>query len=85
MRYEITVKGTLDPGWSDWFTGLSVIVEAGPDGRPLTVLAGEIGDQAALRGILTQLWDLNLTLVSLTCIDAQEESDEPDLYLTPGR
>jgi hypothetical protein len=85
MRYEITVKGTLDPGWADWLTGMSVTVEARPYGRPLTVLAGEINDQAALRGLLNKLWDLNLALVSLTCIDAQEESDETDLHLTLGR
>jgi hypothetical protein len=85
MRYEITVKGTLDPGWSDWFTGMAITVGALGEEPPLTVLAGDVGDQAALRGMLNKLWDLNLTLVSFTCIDAQEESDDTDLHVTPGR
>jgi hypothetical protein len=84
MRYEITVKGSLDPGWSDWFTGMAVTVEALGEERPLTVLAGEVGDQAALRGMLNKLWDLNLTLISVTCTDAQEEGDDTDLHATPG-
>jgi hypothetical protein len=84
MRYKIAVKGMLDPGWSDWFTDMAVTVEATREGRPLTVLAGEVGDQAALRGILIKLWDLNLTLISVTCIDAQEERHDTDLHLAPG-
>jgi hypothetical protein len=83
MRYEIIVKGTLDPGWSDWFTGMTVTVEAPRKGRPLTVLSGEIGDQAALRGMLIKLWDLNLTLISVTCTDAQEERYDTDLHFAP--
>ncbi len=84
MRYEITVKGSLDPGWSDWFTDMAVAVEALGEERPLTVLTGEVGDQAALRGMLNKLWDLNLTLISVTCTDAQEEGDDTDLHATPG-
>jgi RNA binding exosome subunit len=38
----------------------------GTDGNPITVLTGRLPDQAALRGILTRLWDLNLTLISVT-------------------
>ena len=81
MRYEITVKGTLDPGWSDWFTGMTVIVEALRARRPLTRLTGQVDDQAALRGMLNMLWDLNLSLVSVTCIEAREESDDTDLHV----
>jgi hypothetical protein len=81
MRYEITVKGTLDPGWSDWFTGMTVNIEALGARRPLTRLSGEVGDQASLRGLLNRLWDLNLSLVSVTCTEAREESDDTDLHV----
>jgi hypothetical protein len=84
MRYEITVKGTLDPRWSDWFSGMAVTGEALEDGRRLTRLTGQVGDQAALRGMLNKLWDLNLSLVSVTCIEAREESDDTDLHATSG-
>jgi len=31
----------------------------------MTTLTGTVEDQSALRGILNQLWDLNLTLISV--------------------
>ncbi|MFL7810031.1 MAG: hypothetical protein ACK2VD_00735 [Anaerolineae bacterium] len=84
MRYEITVKGTLDAKWSDWFSGMAVAVDALEDGRSLTRLTGQVSDQAALRGMLIKLWDLNLTLISVTCAEAQEESDDTELHVTSG-
>ncbi len=62
--YQITVQGKLDEHWSDWFSGLAVPVLNGTGDPPFTTLVGPM-DQAALRGILCKLWDLNLTLVSV--------------------
>jgi len=84
MQYQITVKGTLDPKWSNWFSEMTLAVEAQEDGRTLTRLSGGVSDQAALRGMLNKLWDLNLTLISVTCTGAQEESDDADLHVTSG-
>jgi hypothetical protein len=39
------------------------------------VLTGPVADQAALRGILSRLWDLNLTVVGLRQIDPPEEAE----------
>lgn len=61
VRYQIKVQGRLDEGWSDWFAGLTVTFESG-----VTTLTGPVADQSALRGILTRIWDLNLTLLSVT-------------------
>jgi hypothetical protein len=60
--YEIRIEGELDEQWSDWFSGMTVAVEEGPKKR--TILSG-CADQAALRGILNKLWDLNLILISV--------------------
>jgi len=57
------VQGKLDQDWSDWFRGLAVTFEYASDGSPVTTLAGPVVDQSALRGILNQIWDLNLTLL----------------------
>jgi hypothetical protein len=65
MIYQIIVEGSLDPGWSDWFGEMELAQTTGRDGNPVTVLTGSLADQAALRGILTRLWDLNLTLISV--------------------
>jgi hypothetical protein len=66
--YQITVSGELDPGWSDWLGALSVQSMTTPEGQRLTLLSGSVPDQAALRGILTQIWDLNLEVIALTRI-----------------
>jgi len=66
VTYQIQVRGRLDKGWSDWFRELTVAFERAQDGSPITTLAGPVADQAALRGILNRLWDLNLTLLSVT-------------------
>ena len=67
--YQIKVQGNLDDRWSDWFSGLTVVVEdVRTDIPPVTTLTGRT-DQATLRGILNKIWDLNLTLISVVPID----------------
>jgi len=65
MNYEIRVQGELDARWSAWFEGMTVIVERQRQQPIMTTLTGTVEDQSALRGILNQLWDLNLTLISV--------------------
>lgn len=57
----ITVRGTLDEGWTEWFDGLRIV----PDGDGDTVLTGVIRDQAALYGILLKIRDMGLPLLSV--------------------
>ena len=61
MIYQIRVEGQLTPDWSEWFSGLTV--SSAEDGD--TVLTGALADQAELFGILRQIRDLGLTLVSV--------------------
>lgn len=60
-RIEIRVKGQLDRNWSDWFDGLSITHTASGE----TVLSGPVRDQAALRGLIFNLADLGLPLISV--------------------
>jgi hypothetical protein len=62
IAYEIKIKGHLEDHWSDWLGGL----EISHDTQGHSLLTGIILDQAALHGILAQIRDLGLTLVSLT-------------------
>lgn len=62
--YTIVVDGTLDAGWTAWLCGWAISPEADCD-RPRTTVQGSVPDQAALRGILNRLWDLNLSIVSV--------------------
>jgi hypothetical protein len=53
-NYQIKVPGHLDESWSDWAGGMTITVERGGDGRPVTTLTGTV-DQAALQGLLRRL------------------------------
>jgi hypothetical protein len=68
--YRIRVQGRLEKRWSTWFDGMSLT--PGPDGT--TVLRGQVGDQAALHGLIQKVGDLGLTLLEVT----RESSDHPD-------
>ena len=63
--YQIRVQGWIGERWSSRFDDMTVLRESAPDGTPVTTLTGTVPDQAALRGVLNQLWDLNLTLISV--------------------
>ena len=60
-RYQISVRGTLDPRWSIWFDQLTITHDA--EGN--TLLAGLVLDQAALYGLLNRLRDLGMTLLAV--------------------
>lgn len=74
MMYEIKIQGNVDPSWSDWLNGLTLRAETHPRFGCVTALTGPVTDQAALRGILNRLWDLNLCLISVTEIETRSES-----------
>jgi hypothetical protein len=65
--YKIRVQGRLSKRRSGWFEGMTMRLERAPDDTLVTTLTGPVVDQARLRGILSKLWDLNLTLISVTC------------------
>jgi hypothetical protein len=73
QRVEITIKGRIDPNWSEWFEDLTI---THVDDE--TVLTGAVADQAALYGLLARLRDLGLSLVSVNPAELvdQEESVE---------
>jgi hypothetical protein len=73
QMYRIRVRGNLDSRWAEWLASLSIVSEPAPDGCPGVVLTGPLPDQAALRGVLTKLWDLNLDIISVTRIATREE------------
>jgi hypothetical protein len=60
-RYQIRVRGTLDPRWSDWFAELTITHDADDS----TLLAGPLADQAALYGVISRMRDLGLTLLAV--------------------
>lgn len=82
--YRICVQGTIAPTWCEDFTSMTISY-TDPDGpTPRTFLEGRVLDQAQLIGLITQLYDLGLPLVSVQLIapassgaDNQIRSDLP--------
>lgn len=73
--YQIRLKEKLDQRWSDWLGGLKMIHQVNGE----TVLVGEVVDQAALHGLLSKVRDLQLTLISVSPLEADSPSgEEPD-------
>lgn len=73
--YEIQVQGELDPEWEAWLDGLAVAPVPGSEQLAATTLTGSVPDQAALRGLLCRLWDLNLTLISVRLVKPDGEKE----------
>ena len=73
--YEIKVQGKLDRSWESCLDNLIVNYTGNCDRAPSTVLIGRVADQAALRGVLCKLWDLNLTLISIRRIEMNGQNE----------
>ena len=71
--YRIIVQGYLDSSWSDDFGGLAVSNEVAADGSRQTVLTGWLVDQAALFGLMVQIRDLGVPLLSVRCLEDTED------------
>ena len=71
--YQIRIKGHLGREWTDWFEGLTIMLEEDGD----TLLTGPVVDQAALHGLLKKVRDLGMPLVSVCPV-------EPGLPTTLG-
>lgn len=69
-RYEIRVDGVLDDRWADWFGGAQVS-SVGTQ----TVISGLLPDQPALHGMLAQIRDLGLSLISVRRLDAADPTE----------
>ncbi len=65
--YEICVQGHLPDHWSEWFDCLSICRRQSD-----TVLTGLLNDQAALHGVLRKIYDLNLVLISVVRLAAED-------------
>lgn len=70
-HYEVRVKGHLDDRWSRWFEGLALVSLPGG----VTVIDCPSMDQAALHGLLHQVRDAGLQLISVTRLDPHEPID----------
>ena len=73
--YRIEIKGKIREDWSDWLSGMEITIQDGEESQ-VTILTGIVTDQAALRGILCKIWDLNLTILSASQVELNETEKE---------
>jgi hypothetical protein len=71
--YRIRVQGALDEEWSARLYGLVILAEATADDElPVTILAGQLPDQDALRQVLNTLYDQRHPLLSVEALEDDE-------------
>ena len=71
-NYKIRIKGILDERWKDWFDGMSIANQENGE----VFLHGVVQDQSTLVGIINQIHNLNLELISVTCEDQINQRED---------
>jgi hypothetical protein len=67
--YRIVWQGHLDESWSDYIGGLTISTGLDEDHHSITILTGQVKDQAMLMGILSAVYDWHhMPLLSVECI-----------------
>jgi hypothetical protein len=69
--YRIRVKGIFNPSMAVLCGEITVAQQE----NGVSLVTGRFPDQAALRGLLDHLWNLNIAILSVEQI---EERDQPD-------
>jgi hypothetical protein len=73
--YRIAVEGSLDESWSGRLGGMQITSTTQEDQKPVTILSGQVCDQAALMGVLNGLYQLHMTILSVSCTSGDETED----------
>ncbi len=75
--YHITVQGRLSADWADYLGGMT-ITSAQRNDQPITTLSGSLIDQAALIGVINNLYCLSFSILA---IDQQIVSKKEKTYV----
>lgn len=68
--YRISIVGTLDKKWSDYYGGMTIEHANDPHYGSMTILTGRLADQSALVGVLNSLHDIGCPILSVEYLDA---------------
>jgi hypothetical protein len=68
--YRIRVQGHLDDCLSDCLGGMIITRAFSEDNEPLSILVGRLQDQAALSGVLNELYDRRTPLLTVEWVDS---------------
>jgi hypothetical protein len=65
LRYRIVVQGRIDASWAEWLGRMAICHDRDAEGSPVSILTGQVADQSALRGLLSKIWNLNLSVIAV--------------------
>lgn len=73
--YHIRIQETINASCAAFFSVTDWLEEftLSPGENGETLLVGQFADQAALRGLLDHLWNLNFTILSVERLDQENE------------
>jgi len=71
--YKIKVHGDLKSSLSERLVGLQIAKKNPEDLDSVSVLIGQINDQAALSGVLNALYENNITIISVNMLKNSDE------------
>jgi len=63
--YRIRVRGHVDERYSDRLGDMVITKAFTSEKEPMTILIGPMKDQAALSGVLNELYELHMSLLTL--------------------
>ncbi len=66
LLYQVRLKGHLNEKWNDWFGGVTITLAE----DDTTMLTCQVVDQAALHGLLRQIRDLGMPLISVNQVES---------------
>ena len=66
--YRIRVTGHINDSLSDQLGGMVVTRAFTSEKQPMTILVGQLLDQAALSGVLNELYEMHLPLLTVESI-----------------
>ena len=72
--YRIRLQGILDQSLHEYLDMTITVVQA-PNDEPETILTGQMVDQAALLGVLNNMYDIGFSLLSVECLDVIEQNE----------
>ena len=73
--YRIRVEGHIGEQMADLLGGMIITRAFTSDKRPMTILVGQLRDQAALAGVLNELYEMHRTLITVESLP-QEKSGQ---------
>ena len=71
--YRIRVQGRMQQEWSERLQGMTIANILKADDEPVTELSGVLPDQAALMGVLQQLYTCGAPLLSVEFLGSGNE------------